>query len=545
MLKAGKLPGTTLGALLDGLAARYGSREALVFEEQRITYQELRQRANAVAANLLSRGMEKGDRVALLMGNRPEWVITYFACAKLGAVLVPVSTWSTQEEFLFLVEHSQPHWLILTDKLLGKDFLQMLLEISPALSTRSPGQVRTLPFSHLKQIIFLKPVPLPDVILFDDLLVPPARKAQAALAEREHSVSAKDVLAIVYTSGSTARPKGSVLEHGGVTVNPFNIGERQHLTPSDRLWLAVSLFWSFGCCNALPAAMSHGACVVLQEWFDPEKAVSLIARERCTVFYGMANMARALLEANVGEKCDLSSLRTGLSIGAPADIQLMVEELGVRQLCNVYGSTETYGNACVTDCHESLEIRMYTQGKALPGMEVVIKDVESGESVPAGELGEICVRGMIFRGYYNDPDSTKSCVDAEGFFRSGDLGFLDHDGRLHYQGRIKDMIKTGGLNVSPLEVEQTLKTHANVSEACVVAVPESSAGEMAVAFVSLNPNGSSASEEEIKGYCRTRLSSYKVPAHVIFRALEQLPRTNTGKISKEELRRLAREILQA
>lgn len=544
-MKADKLPGMTLGALLDGLAAHYGSREALVFEEQRITYQELWERANAVAANLLSRGMGKGDRVALLMGNRPEWVITYFACAKLGAVLVPVSTWSTQEEMLFLVEHSQPHWLILTDKLLGKDFVQMLLEISPALSSRSPGQGKIPPFSHLKQIVFLKSEPLPDAMVFDDLLVPPARKAQAALAEREHSVSTKDVLAVVYTSGSTARPKGSVLEHWGVGVNSFNIGERQQLTASDRLWLAVSLFWSFGCCNALPAAMSHGACVVLQEWFDPEKAVRLIARERCTVFYGMANMARALLKANAGGQWDLSSLRTGLSIGAPADIQFMVEELGVSQLCNVYGSTETYGNACVTECDDPMEIRMHTQGKPLPGMEVVIKGVESGEPLPAGELGEICVRGVIFRGYYNDPDTTRACTDAEGFFRSGDLGFFDDDGRLHYQGRIKDMIKTGGLNVSPLEVEQTLKTHANVSEACVVAVPESGAGEIAVAFVSLNPNGPSASEEEIKGYCRTKLSSYKVPVRVIFLALEQLPRTSTGKISKEELRQQARKILQA
>src|SRR3989442_10551591 len=337
-----------------------------------------------------------------------------------------------------------------------------------------------------------------------------------ALAAAQAAVSAVDVCCILSTSGSTATPKGVMLAHGGVIDNGFDIGERQHLTAADRVWLAVPLFWSFGSANALPAILTHGGTLVLQESFEPGEALALLDGEHCSVYYGMANMARAILEHPERPRRALAAMRTGLTIGLPEDLELTMEAGNTRQVCNGYGATETYGNGAGTDAEDSLERRLTTQGLPLPGMQIRVVEPGSDRPLPPDEVGELRVRGCVTPGYYRDAEQTRAAVDADGFFVTGDLGTVGGDGRIRFRGRLKEMIKTGGINVAPLEVEGVLLSHPAVKQAYVVGLPDRGKGEVAAAAVELH-DGATATAEALTAFCRERLASYKVPARIVFR----------------------------
>jgi fatty-acyl-CoA synthase len=354
------------------------------------------------------------------------------------------------------------------------------------------------------------------------------RAAQAA-------VTPADPCVILYTSGSTATPKGVVLRHGSLIENGFGIGERQHLTAADRVWLAVPLFWSFGSANALPAIMTHGGSIALQEIFEPGEALALLDEKRCTVYYGMPNMARLILEHPDRQRRALATMRTGLTIGLPEDLQMTIDAVGARELCNVYGSTETYGNCAVTDARDDLALRLTTQGRPLPGMTIRVVDPESGRTLAPGEVGEFRVKGHVMPGYYNDAEQTRRAFDADGYFVTGDLGLIGDDGRVRFRGRLKEMIKTGGINVAPLEVEAVLLTHAAVKQAYVVGVPDRARGEVVVAAVEVHDDAT-ASAEGLAAFCRERLAGYKVPTRFVFRKADEFPRTPTGKVQKPQLR---------
>src|SRR6202022_2799862 len=340
----------------------------------------------------------------------------------------------------------------------------------------------------------------------------------ATLAAAQQAVTPEDICYILYTSGSTAAPKGVTLAHRPLIANGFDIGERQHLRASDRLWLAVPLFWSFGSANAVPAIMTHGGCVVLQESFEAGEALALIERERCSVYYGMGNMARCLLEHEDHPGRRLGAMRTGLTIGPPEDIAITIEALGVAELCNVYGSTETYGNCAVTDAHDPLALRLHSQGLPLPGMTIRAVDLVTRRPLPEGEIGELTVRGYVTPGYFRAPELDAEAFDRDGYFLTGDLG----------------TIEAGGVNVAPLEVEQVLLQHPDIVQAYVVGVPDRSMGEIVAAAVELR-RGAATDPAAIVAFCRERLASYKVPARLALRTAAQLPRTPTGKIHKPSL----------
>jgi fatty-acyl-CoA synthase len=249
----------------------------------------------------------------------------------------------------------------------------------------------------------------------------------------------------------------------------------------------------------------------------------------------MANMARAMLEHPDRRRRALPAMRTGLTIGLPEDIEMTIDAVGARELCNVYGATETYGNCAVTDAHDPLELRLTTQGRPLPGMEIRVVEPDTGRPLPPGEVGEFRVRGHVTPGYYRDAEQTRAAFDADGFFVTGDLGLLGEDGRVRFRGRLKELIKTSGANVAPLEVEAILATHPAVKHAYVVGVPDRDRGEVGVAAVELN-TGATATAEALTAFCRERLASYKVPARIVFRTAEQIPRTATGKVQKPRLR---------
>ncbi|TXL74473.1 AMP-binding protein [Vineibacter terrae] len=525
----------TLGDLLDEMAATASTAEAVVHGDQRLDYAGLKMQVDAFARALLAAGIRHGDRVALLASNRTEWIVAAIATAKIGAIVAAVSTYVTPRELAWSLEHAGATALVSLSAFRGRPFLDALRTLCPELDGAAPGALHSPRLPALRTVVALDGPPRRGVCALADFLARGAAVDAAALRAAQQAVAPTDTCYILYTSGSTALPKGVTLAHGPLIANGFAIGERQHLRASDRLWLAVPLFWSFGSANALPAILTHGGCVVLQESFEPGQALALIEHERCSVYYGMANMARSLLEHPDHPRRRLGAMRTGLTIGAPEDITMTIAALGAEALCNVYGSTETYGNCAVTDAADPLPLRLRSQGLPLPGMTIRAVDPVTRAPLPQGTVGELTVRGHVTPGYYRAPELDAAAFDAEGWFLTGDLGLVEADGRVSFRGRLKEMIKTGGINVAPLEVEQVLLQHPDIVQAHVVGVADRQKGEIVAAAVELRRDAQSDAAAII-AFCRERLASYKVPARLVIRDAAEFPRTPTGKIHKPALR---------
>jgi fatty-acyl-CoA synthase len=348
---------------------------------------------------------------------------------------------------------------------------------------------------------------------------------------------ASDDAIIIYTSGSSSRPKSVPLSHGGIIENGFNIGERQGYRSDDRVLLAPPLFWSYGSANAMSATLTHGAALVLQGRFEPGDAIDLIERHHCTALYTLPAITSAIISHPAFRPERVRSLRTGLTIGAPQDVVAAATTLGAAEICNVYGQTESYGNCCVTPHDWPLERRAACQGPPLPGVEIRIVDAESGAELPCGEEGMIEVRGYITRGYIgSSANQTADAITEDGFFRTGDMGRLLPDGSLAFSGRVTEMIKKSGINISPAEVEDVLMRHATVALAAVVGVPDATQGELLAAFVVPKP-GATLRLEELAAHCRALASRYKVPDFIEVR--DALPVTVTGKLLRRELKQIA------
>jgi fatty-acyl-CoA synthase len=525
----------TLGDLLDEMAAATPGVEAVVFRDERLDYAGLKARADEFARALLAVGIRRGDRVALLLTNRLEWIVAAFAAAKVGAIIAAISTFSTPRELAWTLEHSGATALIALNAFRGRSFLDALQELCPELADSAPGALHSARLPELHAVVAVDGSPISGVFPLPQFLALAGSVEPATLAAAQRVVVPTDICYILYTSGSTAAPKGVTLAHGPVVANGFDIGERMHLRAVDRLWLAVPLFWSFGSANALPAIMTHGGCVVLQENFEAGDALALIERERCSIYYGMGHMARALREHRDHPGRRLGAMRTGLTIGPAEDIAMTIAALGADELCNVYGSTETYGNCAVTDAHDPLPSRLHSQGAPLPGMAIRAVDLDTRQPLAPGGIGELAVAGYITPGYFRAPELDAEAFDADGYFLTGDLGSVEPDGRVRYRGRLKEMIKTGGVNVSPLEVEQVLLEHPDIVQAHVVGVPDALRGEIVAAAIEPRP-GAAADSAAIAAFCRERLASYKVPARLVFRSAAEFPRTPTGKIHKPSLR---------
>ena len=527
-----KMPSSrTIPALLDEQAVKFGDREALVAGAQRLSYSTLRDEVRRIAKGLVALGVKRGDHVAILMGNRIEWVLSFFALQQLGAISVGLNTWATPREMEYALSHAEVTCLIAVDRFRRNDYRAMIEGMQP--------RAGVLPqLQHLVWVAADAQAPLAGAgdLTWDGMIALGKDMTDQRIDAAGRTVGPDDTAMLLYTSGSTATPKGILLQHGNWIENAFHIGERQKVTEADRLWLAVSLFWSFGSVNAMPNILSHGACVVLQEHFDAAQALSLIERERCTIMYGTPNMVQALVEHPDRTNRDLSSLRSGAMIGTPEQLMGAVN-LGATKICNVYGLSETYGNCAVIDADEPLSIRLQSVGQPLPGVTVRICHIETGASVPAGEVGEIRLRGPLFSAYYKDEEKTREVFDVDGFFYTGDLGTVDEQGRLYYRGRLKEMVKSGGINIAPIEVEETLMRHPAVRSAYVIGMPDPSLDEILVAFIIAQPNAS-VTAEELKNFCKQELAAYKVPARFRFTTDEELPLTTTGKLQKMKLHAL-------
>jgi fatty-acyl-CoA synthase len=509
----------TLPELVRELAKNYPDREAIVDGNCRITYQELHHAVEDCARGLMSIGAGPGDKIAILMGNRWEWVVSSLASTYIGGIAVALNTWYTPREIAYAMNHSDARYLVCTPGYMKHDYVQTLERL------RAEGQLPLL------QAVVGVGQSLPASWYAWDSLCATGARSQATFDGMKPG--ADDVAFILYTSGSTSDPKGVQLVHCGLIENIWNIGERQKVTEHDRLWLAISLFWGFGCSNAMLNLLTHGGCLVLQESFDAAAALSLLDTERCTMVYGTPNMIQALVDHPNREQHDLSALRSGATLGNPEQIRRAVT-LGAADICHIYGLTEIYGNCHVTDADDPLELKLRSCGKPLPGVSQRIVNPDTEREVEVGEIGEIRVKGYVTKGYYKDPEQTALAFDADGYFRTGDLGRVDADGNLSFHGRIKELVKTGGINVSPAEIETVLMTHPDVHLAVVVGVPHPTRDEVLGAVV-VAKQGRLLSDDRLKDFCRSQLAAYKVPTDFAFCAEEALPLTTTGKIQKNKI----------
>ncbi len=511
---------------------RFPDREALIGGRERLSFAQLATAVDAMAASLLRHGIGKGDKVAILMGNRIEWIVADFAICSIGAIMVGVNTWVTPRELAYVLSHSEACLLITTGRFLKQDYRQMLAHI------RSTGE----PLPALKGLLIVAQTAGEDEWAWNNWMQAPSSSELAVLAEAKTDVAPSDDAYILYTSGSTANPKGVVLQHYALIENMWQIGQRQHVTEQDKLWLAVSLFWGLGCENALFNLFTHGGCIVLQEHFDPIQAFELIETESCTLFYGTPNMAEALLNHPEFQPARFKSLRGGATIGTPLQIQRLVD-VGLRDICNIYGLTETYGNCSVTDAHDPLPLRLNSVGQPLKGVLARIVDPATELDCPVGEVGEIRVKGYVMREYLKDPERTREAFDAQGFFKTGDLGLVNETGHIFFKGRLKEMIKSGGMNVSPVEVEETLMRRPEVLAAYCVPLKTDDFDEVFGAV--LVPRGEMPIDlDVIRTHCQSELSRYKRPQSFLVVHEKDLPLTNTGKVKKNEMQALfAREKL--
>jgi fatty-acyl-CoA synthase len=533
---SGRVLSRSLIGLLREQAVTDGSATALVAEGGEWTYAEWLECSERVAWSLDAAGVGKDDVVALLAPNSLEWLAVAFGCAAVGARLVPISTWVQSPELHYLLSYSKPKVLVTVGSFGNQHFLEQLGDIVPELLDSLIDHRRSAEIPSLQHVVVIGNGEIPPgAVRWADWLAERRwRRAPAAAAD--------DIAWVLFTSGSTARPKGVALVHGDLIDNGFEIGERQGLHAGDRLFLASPMFWSFGSANALMAALTHRTALVLQSSFDAGLALQLIEHQRCTAAYLLTPMVHALIDHPAFDRSRLKSLRRGLTFGSPAEVRRVIEVLGVDLVCNIYGSTELYGNCAVSPSTAPAERRIASSGPSLRGVEVQVVHPETRAACEPGEIGEIRVRGRVSPGYLNSDGGLTSVVDADGWFVTCDLGSIDADGWVTFAGRDSDMIKTSGINVSPAEVEEMLLGHEDVLEAAVTGAAHPIRGEQVVAFVRLR-HASVVDPEDIRNWAKSRAASYKVPMMVL--VVNDFPTTATGKLARRELRNRAEEVANA
>lgn len=525
----------TPGDLLREQAALRGSDTAVVHVAGTASYAHLHRRAVAVCRALQRMGVGRGDRVGLLATNRIQWLESYFGASMAGATVHAFNSWVTARELDHLVGEAACKVLIMMERHGRRTYLDNLQGLAPEVWHEDPGGWRSSRYPALETVVVVGGAAPRGALDYEEWVQADENDLGAGAAP-DWVVSAVDHGVVLYTSGSTAQPKAVPLLGYGMVENGFQIGERMGLTHEDRVWLSSPLFWSFGCANALMATFTHGATLVLQEQFHPAGAVDLIEAHECTAAYLLPTLTRAILDQEDLDVSRLASLRTGLTIGTPDDVRLAAEDMGVDGVCNVYGSTETYGNCCVTPRDADLADRLTSQGPPLPGVSIRAVDLATGTAAAVGDVGHIEVKGYLTPGYLGVRAKGEGIFTEDGYYRTGDLGWLDDRGWLHYSARATEMIKTSGINVAPAEVEEFMAGLDGVANVAVVGVPDESRGEIVVAYV-VPDSGRTLQESELIAQCRSGIASYKVPTRVY--VLAELPKTSTGKLHRVKLKEMS------
>jgi fatty-acyl-CoA synthase len=532
-----------IGQVLDDAAAQYPDGDALIVCHQgrRYSYLELRAEVERAARGLLSLGVAAGDRVGIWSTNSAEWVITQFATAKIGAILVSVNPLNRARELEYVLRQSECQTLLLIDGFRDAHYPSIVREVCPALDSCAPGQLHSDDLPHLRSAVFIGDSPPPGMMSWTDLLSAGRAVSEDALRQRESTLAFDDAINIQYTSGTTGFPKGATLSHHNIVNNGLLIANALRLTARDRLCIPVPFYHCFGMVLANMACVVTGATMVVPApHFDAEATLRAVQDERCTALHGVPTMFIAELNHPAFRAFDLRSLRTGIMSGAPCPIEIMrrvVSEMHCRELTIAYGQTEASPVITLTTTDDPIEVRVTTVGKALPHTEVKIVDRQTGRIVPVGTPGELCTRGyLVMKGYYKNPEATQGAIDAEGWLHTGDLAVLDELGYFKITGRAKDVIIRGGENVYPREVEDFLYSCPAITEAQIIGVPDAKYGEEIVAWVKIKP-GSGLTLEELQRFCKGKIADYKIPRFL--KIVDAFPMTVTGKIQKFVMREIS------
>ncbi|MEN2513071.1 AMP-binding protein [Gordonia polyisoprenivorans] len=527
----------TIGATLARITERHGDRMALIDAPTgaQWTYAEFRRDVLALAAGLCRLGVAAGDRVGLWSPNRAEWVLTQYATAEIGAILVNLNPAYRQHEIEYALTQSGTSVVVAAERYKDSDYAGMLAAARPA----APE--------------------LREVVLFEssqwaELTAPPTADELAAVADRAAGLTADDPINIQYTSGTTGFPKGATLSHRNIGNNGYLVGELLDYSADDRICIPVPFYHCFGMVMGNLAATSHGATMVIPSpTFDPEAALRAVADHKCTSLYGVPTMfiaELALLDS--GAEFDLSTLRTGIMAGSPCPEHVMrqvVDRMHMGQVSICYGMTETSPVSTQTRMDDPLELRVGTVGRVGPHLEVKVIDPVSGETLRRGETGEFCTRGYsVMSGYWNQPDKSAEVLipeptDPQGspWMRTGDLAVMDPNGYVRITGRIKDMVIRGGENIYPREIEEFLYTHPDILDAQVIGVPDEKYGEELMAWIRLRDGASELTADDVREFATGKIARHKIPRFV--HVVKEFPMTVTGKVRKVQMREESVEIL--
>ena len=544
-VSAAPLIGSTIGDLFDRVVGQVPDNDALISRHQRhrFTYRGLQTEVDRCARGLMALGVSKGDRVGIWSPNNAEWVITQFATAKIGAILVNINPAYRTSELAYVLQQSGLTTLILAPRFKSSDYVAMLSEVCPELGRA--GELRSGSCPDLRRVIVLGEDAPQGCMSWSNMMRQAEQVTKADLAERQAGQAFDDPINIQYTSGTTGFPKGATLSHHSILNNGFFIGEKMRFSPEDRLCIPVPFYHCFGMVLGNLACVTHGATMVVPaESFDPLSVLETVQAERCTALHGVPTMFIGELGHPDFDSFDLSTLRTGIMAGSPCPTEVMkqvIERMHMDEVTICYGMTETSPVSTQTSADDPVEMRVATVGRVHPHVEIKIVDPDTGVTVPRGETGELCSRGyIVMLGYWNNPEATAQAIDPARWMHTGDLATMDGQGYLNIVGRIKDMIIRGGENVYPREIEEYLYTHPAVQDVQVIGVPDEAYGEAVMAWVVLK-QGQTASEDEIREYCRGAIAHYKVPRYVKF--TDGFPMTVTGKIQKFKMREAAIEEL--
>ena len=535
-------PGDTLGVVLEKVGARYPKQEAIVSGEQRITYETLMHRVDSMANALLKMGVNKGDKVAIWMSNIPEWVYVHFACLRIGAPVVPLSTRYKVHELEYILRQSDSTTLFMMDHFLKVDYTPMIYELCPELKECQPGDLRCERLPLLKRVVIVGEQSYPGMLDYNQVLKSGEDYASSAeLKKAREAVEPEDVYIIPFTSGTTGFPKGVVTTHYQYMRIMSAVSARFQMTEEDRILVVSPFSHNMGNMTGMLLGGCNGACILPMESFDPGEALRLIDEEKASKFTGSPTMYIMMLDHADFPRRDTTSIKAAVIGGAdvsPDLVRTIMDKMGIKDLISAFGLTENTGVSTMSQPGDPPEIVANTAGKLIfDDCDLKVLDPDTGAEVARGTQGEFCSRGFyVMKEYYRLPEETKKAFNKDGWFRTGDLGTMDEKGYIKITGRLKDMFITGGVNAYPAEIESFLMTHPKISMVAVTGVPDRRMGEVAMAFVKLK-EGESATEEEIISFARGKMANYKAPKYVKF--VDDFPMTATGKIQKFVLKETA------
>ncbi|HEY0939997.1 MAG TPA: AMP-binding protein [Steroidobacter sp.] len=530
----------TVGAVLEDAASEWPSHEALVCRHQDIrwTYARLNEESNRLAAGFVRLGLQPGDRIGIWSPNCAEWVVTQFASAKAGLILVNINPAFRTAELTFALNKVGCKALVIARSFKSSDYVAMIQQIAPELAHCEPEQLRAAEAPALRNVIVIgRDRPLPGCLSFEEVVNSARPEDHEQVRALSTTLQPDEPINIQFTSGTTGLPKGATLTHNNIVNNGFFVARRMNFSAADRLCIPVPLYHCFGMVMGVLGCVTHGATMVFpNEAFEPESVLRAVHQERCTALYGVPTMFIAELDHPDFARYDLTSLRTGIMAGAPCPVEVMkrvVSRMHMREVTIAYGMTETSPVSFQSSVDDPLERRVSTVGRIMPHLEVKIVDAQ-GRVTPRGVAGELCTRGYsVMRGYWDDPERTADAIDAARWMHTGDLAVLDEEGYCKIVGRVKDLIIRGGENISPREIEEYLYRHPKIQDVAVFGVPDARFGEAVAAWIRLKP-GESLNEAEIREFCEGHIAHYKVPKYIQF--VEEFPMTVTGKIQKFAMR---------